>query len=261
MGMELAAAAAVTSAGLNAYSGWQDRRQTNKQNKANRAMVQPYLNQGPSAGENQLLQFLGGGMNMGQDGIMQGLRSDSMGRAYGTLNNIMDTGGNPYDTSNLFEMLNTLDTRKQREGLADTRSQAGGLGQRFGTANAAAEGNFLQQMVENAGARNQQIGMQSHEAAQGRRLGAVQGLGDLERLGQMDKSLMLQGLSQLMGAEGNRRGMDTNLLGMLMGIQPNQGYNFGGDMGSIANFLLMQNMIKDGNTNAGGNTRTGGRNG
>jgi hypothetical protein len=216
-------------------------------------MIQPYLNQGPSAGENQLLQFLSGGMNMGQDGIMQGLRTDSMDRAYGTLNNIMDTGGNPYDTSKLFETLNTLDTRKQREGLADSRSQAAGLGQRFGTANAAAEGNFLQQMVENAGARNQQIGMQSHEAAQGRRLGAIQGLGDLERLGQNEKGLMLQGLSQLMGAEGGRRGMDINLLGMMMGIQPEQGYNFGGDMGSVANFLLMQQMMGQGNQGNQGN--------
>ncbi len=185
---------------------------------------------------------------MGQDGIMQGLRSDSTGRAYSTLNDMMESG-NPYDTTSLFKTLNTLDERKQREGLANARAQNSGLGQRFGTANAATEGNFLQQMMGETAARNQQIGMQSHEAAQGRRLGAVQGFNDLERLGQGDKGLMLQGLSQLLNAEGNRQGMNVNLLSLLMGIQPSQTHNFGQDAGGIANFLLMQQMMGQENKN------------
>ena len=224
----------------------------------------------PFAGEMMLRNFIeslnigggeaaptmGEGFNVGQDALMQMLRADGGVQMDANLTKQLEeilAGGPSFDTSPLFDALQTQDERRARSATADLRAGASGLGQRFGTALMRAEGDTRAQLAENAGARDASLVQQMWEAAQGRRLGAGQILAgreqtrlgaedaDLERmlrvalglqegglqegqfnqqnfgLGLNQQNQMANFLSMLFNMEQGRRGGNANLLGIAAG--------------------------------------------
>lgn len=151
---------------------------------------------------------MGEAFNVGQDGLAQAIRSDPMtrrGTADATFEQ-MAANGMRFDTSELFGALGAQDARRREEALGEFRGSAGSLGQRFGTASRAQEGDLMAQLIENESARNAQIGMSAWEAAQGRRMQAAQQLGGLEGQRAQER-LGLLGLAQQGGQLGLQAGM------------------------------------------------------
>lgn len=115
-------------------------------------------------------------LNQGQDALSQLLNeSPTWQTEQGVGTNLLDmmNTGAAYDTSNLF---NALDTRAQNDldrQMADLQGGARSYGARLGTAMTNTLGQARGDALANLNLQRQQIGMQAHEAAQGRRMGAL----------------------------------------------------------------------------------------
>lgn len=128
---------------------------------------------------NSILQQ--GGFNVGQDAIMQLLRADpnkQLGAARDQMAGLLETG-NPYNTSEMFAALQPVEDRELNQSLATLRGNAGGLGERFGSAMQTKVNDGVAQLLDNQALRRSQINMDSFENAQGRRLDAAQIIGQL----------------------------------------------------------------------------------
>lgn len=115
----------------------------------------------------------GSGFNTGQDALMQSLRTDPTAKSNQALQGIIEGGGNPFDTTQMFRALGVIDQRNTDSAVAQTRAGSSGLGQRFGSYMARQEGSMRQQANENAAARNAQIQMSSYGDAQQRLLAGI----------------------------------------------------------------------------------------
>lgn len=178
-------------------------------------------------------------LNVGNDSLMQLLRAnpetqmDPVASAF--LRNTVKSGGNTFDTSNLFSALGTVDERNINKQVSDllASSSGGGLGERFGTATAARGGNLRRQALEDLNARNAGIQMQSFESGQGRAMSAANSLqtGLQQLLG-----LKLQGADVL-----NRGLLDRSRLA-LEGAQGNQNAQNRASEVNASNFLQTAGM-------------------
>lgn len=115
----------------------------------------------PNSGAIDIQNFLGQ-QNVGQDALMQFLRSDPSKQT-------------PFDASKAFDMLQANDQRLQSNAvnqLAQTFS--GSIGQRFGTAARRSTSDLLANLAGQFGARNAGIAQSSYENAANR---SMQGLG------------------------------------------------------------------------------------
>jgi hypothetical protein len=181
-----------------------------------------------------------GGFNAGQDALMQFLRRDpSTQMPLDTnLEGILSTG-NPFDVSQAFDAYRQADEYQTDRALAELQGSSGSLGARFGSANQRATGDLLAQLSNQRGVRNAQIAQASHEAAQGRRLGAAGLMGQLEgqRTGQMLQGVGLghQGTGLLAQLFGQNAGLD-----MQAQLANQQGAQFGAGLGQNAQNQLLQ---------------------
>jgi hypothetical protein len=222
-----------------------------------------------------------GGYNVGQDALMQMLRSTPDSNLNRSLNSVLSGQGNPFDTSKMFEALGTVDRRNTNQQVADLRGGSGGLGQRFGSAMTGAETALRGSISADLNSRNAQIQAGSHESAQTRLLQAAAqlaardqfqaGLAGTVRQGGMDLSqLFMQNNAQnnassaqaasmnqqnrnfgaqllqlLLGAETNRNNFNLQTLGLGAGMQaavPQYGYgNAASDFGQLLMFMQMMN--------------------
>lgn len=222
-----------------------------------------------------------GGYNTGQDALMQMLRSTPDSNLNRSLNAIIGGGGNPFDTSKMFEALGTVDQRNTNQQVTDLRGGAGGLGQRFGSAMMGAETALRGNISADLNSRNAQIQAGSYESAQNRLLQAAaqlaardqftaglagqvrQGGIDLSQLfmqnnqannaagaqaasmNQQNRNFGAQLLQMLLGAEQNRNNFNLQTLGLGAGMQqavPQYGYgNAAGDFGQLLMFMQMMN--------------------
>lgn len=178
-------------------------------------LIQPRLGQEAGQGEQMLLQILQDNQfdpdqffgseewNTGQDALMQMLRAE------------------PTGTEELFEAWEPLERRALESAMADAWGQAGGLGQRFGSAMIREEGRVRGEAAENAAARRAQTAVQLQESQAGRQLQAADLLGGRQLgMGQLILQALAQqisGASALAGAEANRSGADAQLLSILAG--------------------------------------------
>lgn len=211
--------------------------------------VNDFRSQGPGQAESFLSNLL---MNTSQDGLFQMLRrSPNEQRDNAVESFLMGTAetGDPFDTSELFESLGIQDARRRDEGVGDILAGTSGLGERFGTAANLGVADFLARSGEGEASRNAQIAMGSHEAAQGRRQGALQQLMQLTQNEQGQQNIVTQLLlgfiNSLGGMESGRRGQEANLLGMLGGVGPEaQQPGFGGFAGDIGSLLIMMPLLQ-----------------
>ena len=235
-------------AGLQGLGAWRQSRAQNRQNNRTRNYVDQYLGQGPSTGED-LLMDLFNRWNTGQDSVMQSLRADPLRQSFASnIGGLMETG-DPFDTSELFAALQPIRQRARTEALGDLRAGAPGLGQRFGTAMMRGEEDLVQQLLEDQNVQDAGIQMESHENAQNRRLTAGQAvmqmlLGEGE-LGVADQGQGINMLQLLLQSQGNRRSNDTNLLSLLAGQPiPQSGASAIGGAGiDFAQIMLLRNLL------------------
>jgi len=235
IGLILSGAGTAVNAGVN----YMNQRGQNKAAKQRQQQVDPWLQEilgGTAPGANSF--------NMGQDWLMQMMRSDPMGASNRAMEGMM-AGGNPFDTTELFRSLGVLDERNRGDALAQVNAGASGLGQRFGTSMNREANNTMAQMVEAAAARNAGIGMQSHDSAQNRILGAAGQYGN-NRAMEMGLAQALMGGSQ---AQNNQRMQALSMmLGMPMGQSPLTGV--GSDIGSLGSLIAFMDMMKKAQGNA-----------
>lgn len=269
---------------FGAREGRQNRQFEQQRFGATQDLVNQLLSGGqPGQGENMLAQLLGQGqpdmpfldMNLGQDPMFQTLRADPMASAQrGMLGELMGTGS-PFDTSELFGALQPMRDERLSQGLAQTFAGAPGLGQRFGGATQRAAGDVTRQHLSDAALLDAQIGQQSHEAAQGRRLQAGGLSGQLRQNDIQGISQLLQGLMQqsqlglgaqaqqggliqaLIGAEQGRRGQDVSLAGILGGTPTPQGTPVGSALGGMGQLAMLLPLLL-GNQGGGDVAQQGG---
>jgi len=137
--------------------------------------------------------------NAGQDGLMQFLRADPMGKMQGTngiLQEIAATGL-PSDLSSIFTQASQVNQDNNADLLARVTGTGGGLGQRFGSATQRIAGDTARRLANEQSLQNSQLALQTAEAASGRRLNAASQLGQFQ----------LQGNAQLMGAGQQQQAM------------------------------------------------------
>lgn len=271
MGME----AVAVGLGLNALSSLFGAHQSEKRAKKDSKRLekgaeaaQGMMSEGPSDVEQMLREFLGGlpsEQNLGQDGLLQMLmRSPSAQVGDDAMNILMGIAetGDPFELSGFFDAMSATDKRTREDALAEYRAGSAGLGQRFGTASRAGEADLLTQLVENAAARNAQVALGAHDAAAGRRLGALEQI--LSRTGATEQlavqrardagsyelganQQVIQALGQLIGAEQGRAGQNAQLLSLALGLPinapPSYGYaNAGQD---VAQTVMMIPFLLD----------------
>jgi hypothetical protein len=233
---------ALISGGIGLFGNMLGQRSAGKRQKRMENLVTSRMGQGPGQAEQQLLEwitgggkgfdpshlFTGEGYNVGQDALMQMTRAQ------------------PFDTTSLFAALEPLESRALEQSLADSFSQASGLGQRFGSSMQREEGRVRGEAAEGAAARRAGLEQQTYESAQQR---ALQAAGQLGQLGQGESAMMLQALMGLGGMGQQRQGMDMQLLQMLMGMGQPQG-GMGGMFGAagqggmdLASMMMMQKLL------------------
>lgn len=117
--------------------------------------------------------FSGGGYNAGSDALNQVLKGGTDKSADAYLNSMVTGGGNPFDTSDMFNKLGALDEQNLTKQVSQLQGSAGSLGARFGSANADREAQLRLQANTTTGARNAGIQQASYEAGQGRAMGAA----------------------------------------------------------------------------------------
>lgn len=282
--MGLAAAAAIAgagsliNAGSNIYGSISQNRQLKQRQEMASRYMSPFLNGGPGAAETGLDQLLarlsngttgGEAFNTGQDSLLQMLRTDPNAKARTAMEGMLETG-DPFDTSNMFRMLEQVDARQRASGLADLRAGASGLGQRFGSSMMQGEQDVVKQLLESTGARNAQIQQGSYEAAQGRRMQAATSIQEMtqqhaqvaqtlanlgiakDQADQTATQLLLSGYGQLGNMQSNRQTQMMQALSMLLGQPMQSMYNPGNDIGQIGQLMLFMNMMGNkGGANAG----------
>jgi hypothetical protein len=169
--------------------------------------------------------------NTGQDALSQMLRED------------------PYDPSGLFSAWEPIEQRALSQALADSFSQASGLGQRFGSSMMREEGRVRGEAAEGAAVRRQGAQMQIHDSTQNRRLQAGQGLAGMgEAQANAMLQMMVQQLAGLQGAGnlGAQKGnQDLGLLSLLFGqpMMGNQANTMPGAMGDIGGMLALLPLL------------------
>lgn len=250
MGLETVAmlSSMALSAGSSIYGGMQqDKASRRAGRRANRLENRAFgmMEEGPTSVEQLIQEYLG---NIGQDGILQQMRASPEGQyqqdVINTLLGITESGGDPFDTSELFAALEPIEADMRDEAVAELRGGASGLGQRFGSASQRAEAELLSDIVNQSAGRRAQIQQGSYEAGQGRKMGALGML--LDRLARAENLATTQTgvetslLQMLLGGEQARRGYNAQLFGFGAGMPqapPQMGMaNAGGD---IAQLLMM----------------------
>jgi hypothetical protein len=219
-------------------------------------LIMPMLsgNRGNTQGQDALQQLLEGmnpdqlfgagnqGWNTGQDSYMQMLRDD------------------PLDTTSMFKSWEPIEQRALSQALADSFSQASGLGQRFGSAMMKEEGRVRGEAAENNAARRQTAELGVQDANRQRQMQATQGLAGM---GQDQAGLILQMLlGQASGMQGmnalNTQG-DLGLLqllfgGPMMGQQPNAMPGAMGEIGGMMALLPLLMQLNRPTQTTGGTT-------
>jgi hypothetical protein len=215
----------LLSAGSGLYGAYSQNR-TNKRNQRSASQRQSKIDtaaggmmgQGPSDVEQQLLKFLtsgfdpasftGEGFNVGQDSLMQMLRAD------------------PQSTAPMFKAWEPIEQRALDQNLSNFWGSTSGLGQRFGSASARETGRVRGEAAENAASRRQEMNFNVWDADQNRKLGAAQGLQTgglgLAQLQLAGRGQQIGGFQSLLGAQGQRQGLDAQLLAIMAGLQPGQ---------------------------------------
>lgn len=122
--------------------------------------------------------FKDSGFNAGNDALNQVLRGGTDKGADSYLRSMMEGGGLPFDTSDMFSKLGTMDEMNLTKSVAGLRGGAGSLGQRFGSALGDRESSMRSTDLATRGARNAGIQQGSYEAGAGRALGAAGQLND-----------------------------------------------------------------------------------
>lgn len=319
-GTALAIAAMAAQAGGSAYNAQQQGKAANAQNARQNAILNEAagmrqygmgdvekmllgLYNGQGSGQSNGTTFtptqldLGsildqGGYNMGQDALMQMLRSTPGSNLNRSLDSVLTGQGNPFDTSKMFDALGTVDRRNTNQQVADLHGSAGGLGQRFGSGMMGAETALRQNISSDLNSRNAQIQSGAYESSQNRLLQAAaqmaqrdqfqagmagqvrQGGLDLSQLfmqnnqannaagaqaasmNQQNRNFGAQLLQMILGAEQNRNAFNLQTLGLGAGMQyaqPSYGYgNAASDMGQLLMFMQMMGGM-------GGSKTTGGK--
>lgn len=173
-----------------------------------------------------------GGYNAGQDALMQMLRSAGPTMVDKSLENTIGGQGNPFDTSNLFQALGVLDQENIGGALAQQRAGVSGLGQRFGSANRAAEVDLLRGITNDLNARNAQIQQGAYETAQARLMQANQLMTGREQFGSQNRldtigalqsgamglgDILMRAQAQQAAIQAQRNSLQANLLNALLG--------------------------------------------
>ena len=117
--------------------------------------------------------FAGSGFNAGSDSLNQVLKGGTDKSADAYLHSMVEGGGSPFDTSDMFKRLGSLDQLNLDKSVSQLQGSAGSLGARFGSANADREAQLRYQANTATGARNAGIQQSSYEAGQGRAMGAA----------------------------------------------------------------------------------------
>jgi hypothetical protein len=221
-------------------------------------------------------------MNLGNDALMQMLRSDPSRQ--------MDPSARM-----LIDAFAPQDARMLNQNVAGMRATAPGLGQRFGTAMGMGESNLRATAMNNIGTRNAGIAQSAYENAQNRRLQAAgsinqQGLNIAQLASQLGlanqaalnqggmfnvsnnlqaqgmnadqanlfRQFQLQGYNTAFGQQMGQRQFNQSLLGMMMGQAPqNQANPMWGqgamDIGQLMMMLPMLRSMGGGGGGGGGN--------
>jgi hypothetical protein len=203
--------------------------------------------------------------NAGNDALMQLLRSDpsrQTSNVTGQLQSILD-GRMGYNTDPLFESLDKLDARAQSRAAATIGAQAGTLGARFGSAVQQRTAGAVGQMVDQASARNQQLGLQIYGQNQSNRLNAAQmllgaqnqafgqQLGAAQALNAQElatRSSQLDWLRSGAAAQQGRQGQNAQFLGMASGIPvaPSPLGTLGSGISDAAQFAYLMKALGGG---------------
>lgn len=197
---------------------------SDRQNQLSSA-AQGQMQNGPSSIEQLLSQFIGGAgtpnfnaKNLSTDPYMQALGGSNAtaagNRSNATYSGMINNGGNPYDLSSLFQALGAQQQQTQQRGVASLNANTGSFGRRYGSAGQMGVGNYLAQTDTGFNATKQQIAQQSFNDAQGRMLGAAQGLGQNANA---QNGQLLQALGLGQSSAGQQGNYITNLLQMLGG--------------------------------------------
>jgi hypothetical protein len=241
--LTMAAAATVASSVVGGYGQYQAQQAADAQFRQRQSQGQSMMKTGKDPYQVALQQLLGkqdaptqlgadqgnintggimGNFNVGQDALMQFLRSNPQNQQ-------------EFASSQAFDMLQGLDQRNQNQAVNALNANFGSLGSRFGSGAARQTSDLLANMGAQTGARNAGILQSSFENAANRRL---QGMG-LELQG-------AQGLAQ----QGGQMAQLAAQLGMAN--QSNQQFNttfnqgarqqaFQNQMGGIQAGFGMQN--------------------
>ena len=114
------------------------------------------------------------GFNAGQDSLMQMLRAGpDLGLANGGLQNIINGGGNNYDTSSLFNAIDASGQNALNQQVAQLQGSFGSFGSRLGSAAMNAQGQLRNNYLLGSNLQKQQIGQQAFNDAQARLMSAL----------------------------------------------------------------------------------------
>lgn len=193
-----------------------DRKQNRQQTNAAMGLVQNE--------PTYLESLLRSQFNVGQDGIMQMLRSTPGGAA---LNELSLDGGRA-DASELFARLQPVRDLQLNRGLASLRARAPGLGSRFGSAMMRGEENLVNELLTNYAAQDAQTELALAEGAQNRRLQASQ----------VGSGMMSSVLNLLGNLESQRLARNAQAVGLANNVPTvNQGQPFQ----DVAQLMLLNN--------------------
>lgn len=186
----------------------------------------------------------GTGFNLGNDALMQVIRG----------------GGNPFDASQAYaNMLPALQDQETQQ-LNQLHAGFNTLGARLGSGAAAKEGQLRGQLTNQRESLLANLGLQSHEAAQGRLLGALGEQSNrtqlLGGLNQAALSTFLQALQGSAGLAQNRQAQRLQAYGVGGAPQSLAGAGLTGagqGLGDISQLMILMNALGG----AGGRPATG----
>lgn len=173
--------------------------------------------QGFNSGQDALMQMMTRNLTPTQDPTAQ-LNLQQIGQGQGTL----------YNTSDLFKSIQDQGQMNLNDQVAQLQGSSGSLGQRFGSAEALAEGRLRQNYLTNTNAQEQQIGLQSFQNQQAMRQPALDSLANMQN---QQNQLGLQGYqaqgnmaSQLgqLGQAGTQMNLQAQLANQQAGMQGGQ---------------------------------------
>jgi hypothetical protein len=209
-------------------------------------------------------------MNLGNDALMQMLRSDPSRQIDASAQMMMNAFA-PQDAAML------------QQNVAGLRATAPGLGQRFGSAMGMGEAALRSQTANNIGVRNANLAQSAYENAQNRRLSAAgsinqQGLSIAQLASQLGlanqnalnqggmfnvsnniqtqgmnadqanlfRQFQMQGLGQAFNQQMGQRQFNQSLLGMMFGQAPTPqaNPNYGQGFMDIGQLMMMLPMLR-----------------